>query len=666
MKTIFTTFSKKIMLTFAIGTLLLGNLYSQGTLMPIGPQSGTFTSNVRGYYFTAPVNFTICGLYIPTNASSGAQSVEVVRFTAGPPPAYAATTNNFTSLFYLANFAPNTIIPCNIPVNAGDIIGIYGARATNMVNSYDGVQYVSNILGNPVTLYRSGMQANLSTQQMANIWNENNGSIGRIEMYYNCCTGSTAADSASATPSSILCGDTTNLHVNGGSLEPGADWHWYTGSCGGTPVAVGDTITVSPTTTTTYYVRAEGSCNNSTCVAVTVTVTPTVDASWNASDTICEASGNINLNNLITGTTGGSWSGNGVTGNTFDPTFGTQAITYTVGTVPCQENLTQTLYVNPDVNPNWNAPDTICEAAGSINLDNLVTGTTGGTWSGTGVSGNMFNPSAGTQTITYTVGSSPCLETESHTIQVIQNVDPSWSNPMYLCVSNGIIDLNNFVTGTTGGTWSGTGVNGNLFNPSGFGGTMVSLTYTVGNGMCAETQTNSVLIREVVAQFTANPSSGSTPLVVNFTNNSSGASSYWWDFNNGNNDSISNPTQTFDTEGNYVVTLVATDGFCSDTTTLTIEVLDESSLIIPNVFTPNGDGKNDFFTVDGINIATINVEIYNRWGLNIYSWDNLDGKWNGKNSSGSEVPSGTYYYIIKATGKDKKEYLKKGTITLLK
>lgn len=666
MKKSYTTLLRKIILTFVVSTLLIGSSYSQGTLMPIGPHSSTFSSMVRGYYFTAPASFTICGLYIPTNASTASQNVEVVRFTAGPPPAFSGTTNNFTSLFYLANYAPNTIIPCNITVNAGDVIGIYGARGSGMVNSYDGAQFVSNILGNPATLYRSGMQANLSTQQMANIWSENAGSIGRIEMYYNCCTGSTAADSASAIPSSIVCGDTTNLHINGGTLETGADWHWYTGSCGGTPVAVGDTITVMPSTTTTYYVRAEGSCNNTTCVSVTVNVTPSVNSLWNAADTICEANGNVNLDNLITGTIGGTWSGNGVTGNTFDPSFGTQSITYIVGSSPCQDSLTQTLYVHPDVTPNWNSPDTICEAAGSINLDNLIAGTTGGIWTGQGVSGNIFDPSFGTQTITYSVGNSPCIEIESHTINVIADVDPSWTNPMYLCVANGIIDLNSFVTGTMGGTWTGTGVNGSLFNPSGLGGTMATLTYTVGSGLCIETQTDSILIREVIAQFTANPSSGSTPLVVNFTNNSSGATSYWWDFNNGNNDSISHPTQTFDTEGNYVVTLIATDGFCSDTTSLIIEVLDESSLIIPNVFTPNGDGKNDFFTIEGINIATIEVEIYNRWGINIYAWDNLDGKWNGNNSSGSEAPSGTYYYIVKATGKDKNEYLKKGTVTLLR
>ncbi|MEX2595825.1 MAG: hypothetical protein WEC59_02765, partial [Salibacteraceae bacterium] len=52
------------------------------TAIPIGNQANTFTGMVRGYSFTSPVNFTICGLYIPTDASTGVQNVEVVRFTS--------------------------------------------------------------------------------------------------------------------------------------------------------------------------------------------------------------------------------------------------------------------------------------------------------------------------------------------------------------------------------------------------------------------------------------------------------------------------------------------------------------------------------------------------------------------------------------------------------
>src|SRR5690606_26353467 len=132
------------------------------------------------------------------------------------------------------------------------------------------------------------------------------------------------------------------------------------------------------------FVRAVGTCNSTTCQSVTVTVNPVVNPAWTNPSPICAAAGSINLNNLITGTTGGTWSGTGVSGSNFNPSSGSQSVTYTVGSAPCVQTLTQTITVIPDVNPAWTNPSPICAAAGSINLDNLVTGTTGGTWSGTG------------------------------------------------------------------------------------------------------------------------------------------------------------------------------------------------------------------------------------------------------------------------------------------
>jgi hypothetical protein len=85
-------------------------------------------------------------------------------------------------------------------------------------------------------------------------------------------TGATAS-------STQLCGPTAiTLSVTGGSLGSGATWKWYTGSCGGTLVGTGATLNITPAATTTYYVRAEGSCNTTTCasVVVTVNVQPTI------------------------------------------------------------------------------------------------------------------------------------------------------------------------------------------------------------------------------------------------------------------------------------------------------------------------------------------------------------------------------------------------------
>ena len=74
--------------------------------------------------------------------------------------------------------------------------------------------------------------------------------------------------------------------------------------------------------------------------------------------------------------------------------------------------------------------------------------------------------------------------------------------------------------------------------------------------------------------------------------------------------------------------------------------------IVPNVFTPNGDGINDLFKIEGTPNPcwdTIHVEIYNRWGQMVYESDEVEFTWDGKNKGGKELNEGTYYVILKGT-----------------
>lgn len=83
--------------------------------------------------------------------------------------------------------------------------------------------------------------------------------------------------SASRSRTNICPGDAVNLRVNGGTLGTNAVWRWYTGSCGGTLIGTGANITVTPAVTTTYFVRAEGDCNNTICRPITVTINCDID-----------------------------------------------------------------------------------------------------------------------------------------------------------------------------------------------------------------------------------------------------------------------------------------------------------------------------------------------------------------------------------------------------
>ncbi len=172
----------------------------------------------------------------------------------------------------------------------------------------------------------------------------------------------------------------------------------------------------------------------------------------------------------------------------------------------------------------------------------------------------------------------------------------------------------------------------------------------------------------VVAAFTSNPITGETPLTVNFTNASSNSAvNYIWHFGTGDSSIAVNPTYTYVPLGNFIVCLKADNGFgCWDTACAKIDVFINSVFIIPNVFTPNGDGVNDVFTVHAVGLKTLDAEVYNRWGEKEFEWHSTNGGWDGYTASGVPAPAGTYYYIISATGIDAKKYAEKGAFTLIR
>ena len=88
-------------------------------------------------------------------------------------------------------------------------------------------------------------------------------------------------------------------------------------------------------------------------------------------------------------------------------------------------------------------------------------------------------------------------------------------------------------------------------------------------------------------------------------------------------------------------------------------------LEVPNSFTPNNDGQNDFFRVHSKSIIEFHAVILNRWGKKLYEWDNADGYWDGKIGGGDATP-GVYYYIVTAKGKKETDYEFKGFFYLLR
>ena len=172
----------------------------------------------------------------------------------------------------------------------------------------------------------------------------------------------------------------------------------------------------------------------------------------------------------------------------------------------------------------------------------------------------------------------------------------------------------------------------------------------------------------IVAQAITNPSPaiGNVPLAVSFTNTSTGNGSYVWSFGDGNSSIATNPTNTYTNVGNYTVTLTATNGSCSNSYTIAVVVNIPTTLIIPNVFTPNGDGTNDEFFIPNTGMASLNCDIFNRWGQLLYTITAPDQGWDGITPNGDKAPEGTYMFILEAKGLDGKTYKQQGTVMLVR
>jgi gliding motility-associated-like protein len=129
---------------------------------------------------------------------------------------------------------------------------------------------------------------------------------------------------------------------------------------------------------------------------------------------------------------------------------------------------------------------------------------------------------------------------------------------------------------------------------------------------------------------------------------------------------------TYDIPGDYTAYLVIMNSDiigCRDTAELKINIKPSSRLEVPNVFTPNGDGMNDYFQVSGESIKDFQGEIRNRWGERMFEWSNWETEaagWDGKNKLGGNAVSGVYFYIINATGHDGVKYNYEGFLHLIR
>lgn len=425
-----------------------------------------------------------------------------------------------------------------------------------------------------------------------------------------------------------------------------------------------------------------------------INIISALDATIGNNPDFCINSGTANLQLAAGADPGGTWTGPGITDanlGTFDPNaagVGTHTITYTHSGSCGGSN---SVVINVFALPNSTITGVLPEYCN--NFTALVSpngGTSGGVWSGSFAVNpttgafvpSSLNPNNSPYTLTYTVTDiNQCSSADNLTFEVFATPPPpapvSTSQPY--CQGESIDDLLATVTGNNTVEWYSDANLSNLLTAgtsydAGTASTDFTLYLTqtapAAEGGCVSDvlPLNIQVINNPSPSFTANPSFGVAPLLVNFTNTTQplGNFTYGWDFKDGNFSSIANPNNTFTEFGTYPVTVTATDAFgCKGTASVDVVVEVNINTFIPNIFTPNGDGKNDVFKVDFIEgldaVQNFEGSIFNRWGRKVAELSDPSSEWDGGNQG-----DGVYFYVINITAIDGQEYKLNGHITLLK
>jgi gliding motility-associated-like protein len=332
----------------------------------------------------------------------------------------------------------------------------------------------------------------------------------------------------------------------------------------------------------------------------------------------------------------------------------------------------------------------------SVNITNL---TNSGPWNyqwdfGDGTTSNSASitshnyASYGKYTITLTVSSATCIETQSQQIEIlaIPPVVDFEADPLSGCVplTVNFTNLSQFADPNTYEWDFGDQATSRAVNPS-------HTYYTPGKYTVTLSATNATgqritQVKQGIIDVSARPKSGFdikpnvvyTPGGVLYTNNRSfDAVRYLWDFGDGNTSTAYEPQHSYTDEGVYTITLTAFNQFdCLDSTKLVnaVKVIKGGQILIPNAFSPsqsaNGgggmsDGKNDEFLPLMRGVVEFEMQIFNRWGTLIFETRDAEDGWDGT-YQGKPCQQDVYVYKFSGVLENGDRIVRVGDVNLIR
>ncbi|MBK9535976.1 MAG: gliding motility-associated C-terminal domain-containing protein [Flavobacteriales bacterium] len=417
-----------------------------------------------------------------------------------------------------------------------------------------------------------------------------------------------------------------------------------------------------PTQTTTFIVTVSdgNQCVNSDSVVVNIVPLPTLDAGPDSG--LC-IGGSVQLN--ATGAGQFQWTPNdGLDAdNIADPVASPAATTLYTVTLTDGNNCVNTddILVSVNAIPTVSAGDDryLCPGfAAQLN----GSGTGNASWSPTTDLNDPASPTpqaspviTTTYTLTITDGNG-CTASDAMNVQV--STDP----PLDPGPDQTICDGQPVILGGNPTTIPGVAIFWNpasdlndatLLNPTASPTGTTIYTVTAQSDTCTSQGSVTVTIQgSLNVQFDITLEPNCDGVRAFFTDASSGATSWFWDFGDGATSTQQNPQHQFAYGGSINVTLTVSDGVnCDGMLTQTIDpgnFSDHVSFDIPNVFSPNGDGVNDVFTfnTDAILGACTSMEVFNRWGQVVFQNTGNNIIWDGRSLAGETCVDGTYFYTI--------------------
>jgi PKD repeat protein len=333
---------------------------------------------------------------------------------------------------------------------------------------------------------------------------------------------------------------------------------------------------------------------------------------------------------------------------------------------------TDTTFVTVNVYPNPTASFLLsdsgfCSFPHAVNLTNTSTGAVGYQWDfGNGVTSVLNNPSVtfdttGTYTISLVATSMQgCTDTAYFDYTIYPTPVADFSVNPTGCKGQGVQFTSNAENGVSYlwdfGDGNTSADENPLYSYDSVG--IFDVTFTViGAGGCTDmiSQNNSIEIFPTPdAEFSYMNIGDPTDGTIEFTNESTGAISYVWDFGNGNSSTDTHPIERYDNFGNFGVLLSATNSYgCTDTTYHTIVVTYFSGLFVPNAISPdNSNFEVSHFLPKGVGLKEYRITIWDAWGNLL--WEStalIDGRpseaWDGT-FEGKPLPQDAYVWKVEA------------------